>query len=82
MAFSARGLRASPGMLQQHVLDLPPTLRIGFSAARGFWKIIEISRPRRSRICVLGRRLQGRCRRTRSSLRRSRPARSRMRITA
>ena len=30
-----------------------PTLRIGLSAARGFWKIIEISRPRRSRICVL-----------------------------
>src|SRR3954453_4963298 len=28
-----------------------PTLRIGLSAARGFWKIIEISRPRRSRIC-------------------------------
>src|SRR6201994_2665803 len=27
-----------------------PTLRIGLSAARGFWKIIEISRPRRSRI--------------------------------
>ena len=27
-----------------------PTLRIGFSAARGFWKIIEISRPRRSPI--------------------------------
>jgi hypothetical protein len=24
-------------------------LRIGLSAARGFWKIIEISRPRRSR---------------------------------
>ena len=27
-----------------------PTFRIGLSAARGFWKIIEISRPRRSRI--------------------------------
>src|SRR6185503_18181083 len=27
-----------------------PTLRIGLSAARGFWKIIEISRPRKSRI--------------------------------
>ena len=27
-----------------------PTLRIGLSAARGFWKIIEISRPRRLRI--------------------------------
>ncbi len=25
-----------------------PTLRIGFSAVRGLWKIIEISRPRRS----------------------------------
>src|SRR5437588_2358756 len=27
-----------------------PTLRIGLSAARGFWKIIETSRPRKSRI--------------------------------
>src|ERR1700754_2521859 len=27
-----------------------PTFRIGLRAARGFWKIIEISRPRRSRI--------------------------------
>src|SRR5215475_9444398 len=27
-----------------------PTLRMGLSAARGFWKIIEISRPPRSRI--------------------------------
>ncbi len=27
-----------------------PTLRIGFSAARGFWKIIDISRPRRPRL--------------------------------
>ena len=37
-------------MLAQHVLDLVADFRIGFSAARGFWKIIEISRPRRSRI--------------------------------
>ena len=28
-----------------------PTRRIGFSEARGFWKIIAISRPRISRIC-------------------------------
>ena len=27
-----------------------PTLRIGLSAARGFWKIIDISRPRRLRM--------------------------------
>jgi hypothetical protein len=37
-------------MLAQHVLDLVADFRIGLSAARGFWKIIEISRPRRSRI--------------------------------
>ena len=58
-----------------------PTLRIGLSAARGFWKIIDISRPRRSRIW------------SSSAARTStpenitepsamRPARSRMRITA
>src|SRR6266850_4806266 len=58
-----------------------PTLRIGLSAARGFWKIIDISRPRRSRIWLS------------SAARTStpenitepsamRPARSRMRITA
>ncbi len=27
-----------------------PTLRIGFNAARGFWKIIEIADPRSRRI--------------------------------
>ncbi len=58
-----------------------PTLRIGFSAARGFWKIIEISRPRRSRIW--------RSEADRRSMPEKptsppamRPARSRMRITA
>jgi hypothetical protein len=56
-------------------------LRIGFKAARGFWKIIDISRPRRARTVDS------------SALRTSmpenitvpsaiRPARSRMRMTA
>ena len=58
-----------------------PTLRIGLSAARGFWKIIEISRPRRSRISFSG------AARTSSPEKVTlpsamRPARSRMRITA
>src|ERR671934_1407026 len=58
-----------------------PILRIGFRAARGFWKIIDISRPRRSRIS------SSLAARTSSPVKRTapwamRPARSRMRITA
>ena len=38
-------------VLAQNVFDLVAvTLRMGLSANRGDWKIIEISRPRRSRI--------------------------------
>ena len=58
-----------------------PTLRMGLSAARGFWKIIEISRPRRSRISSsLARRISTPEKLTAPSA--MRPARSRMRITA
>jgi hypothetical protein len=39
---------ARGGMAAQHVLDLQAHGRIGLSAVRGLWKIIEISRPRRS----------------------------------
>ena len=58
-----------------------PTLRIGLRAARGFWKIMEISRPRRLRI--------SRSPALRTSMPEKltepsamRPARSRMRMTA
>ena len=48
---SRRDPRASPGHAASSTSSICwPTLRIGLSAARGFWKIIEISRPRRSRI--------------------------------
>ena len=58
-----------------------PTLRIGLSAARGFWKIIEISRPRRSRMSSsLACRTSMLVNITEPSA--IRPARSRMRITA
>src|SRR5436190_13124761 len=50
MAFSPRSLAADCTCWRSTSSIWSPTLRIGLSAARGFWKIMEISRPRRSRI--------------------------------
>ena len=57
-----------------------PTVRMGFSAARGFWKIIDISRPRRSRISLSGAWATSMPEKVMEPSA-MRPARSRMRIT-
>ena len=43
-----RALDSRPSAAQ-HVDICCSTVRIGFSAARGFWKIIDIAEPRRRR---------------------------------